>query len=88
MSYTEERIKYLAVKAWKNDRTKDVYKALNCPNRDCDSFEWGGEVHPEMRMPGGGHDLGGMICVLLCHDCGHEFYNVPDEVIDSFLDRI
>jgi len=89
VSYIEERIKFLAVKTWKDDRTKDVYKALNCPNRDCDDYEWGGEVHPEMRMPGPGrHNIGGMICVLLCHDCGHEFFIIPDQVIDSFLARI
>ena len=89
MSYIEERIKFLAVKAWQDDRTKDVYKALNCPNKDCDDYEWGGTVRAEMRWPSAAREITtGQICVLMCDDCGHEFFTVLDQVIDSFLARI
>lgn len=84
MSYIEERIKYLAVKRWQNDKSKHE---LTCGNPECDGKSWGGTItaHFERRkLEGDLHKK----CYLMCEDCGYEQDFVPKPVIDAFLDRI
>ncbi len=77
MSYIEERIKCLAVKAWQRDKSKHEIK---CPNQNCDGKAWGGTMVPEMNSLD--------VCVLECHDCGRDQHFIPKPVIDAFLERI
>lgn len=74
--YVVERIKYMAVRAWQNDKTKHE---LNCGNPDCDSVY---ALVPQM-----GEDGEGPFTVLICDDCGREQTFVPDPVIDNYLTR-
>ncbi len=83
MSYAEERIKFLAVRHWQIDRSK---KEMACQNDEACEFPL---IRAEMRWPSPSHGITtGQVCVLICDECGQEFYNIPDEVIDNFLNRI
>lgn len=86
MSYIEERIKYLAVQAWQRDKSKHE---LTCGNNSCEGKSWGGTMAARMRQASGLVNVeDATVCILECHDCGHEQFFVPQAVIDNFLERI
>ena len=73
MSYIDERIKFLAIKAWRLDRSK---KEIACENPDGCEF-------PLIRATFYQRE-----CRVMCDECGYQQESIPEEVIDAFLDRI
>lgn len=76
MGYVEERIKYLAVKAWQDNRK--VHE-LTCGTEDCDN-------RLDVKMIQNGADE--FRAILFCYNCPYEQHFVPAPVIDLFLERL
>ena len=72
LSYIEERIKFLAVTAWRRDRQN---RDIACENDECE--------FPLIRA-----EIRNRECYVLCDECGNQQESIPEEVIDAFLGRI
>lgn len=80
MGYVEERIKFMAVTAWQEDRMKHP---LTCGTDGCDEG-----LYPKMLKSESSDSSTTHRTVLRCYSCDYEQDFVPRSVIDTFLTRI